>query len=122
MIKHLKRLLLVRRKLQKNQVFMGRRGHWTKYHDGWHAPRGRHNKIRQNIRGKGKRVSIGYSAPKLVRGLHSSGMQDKLIHNIAELQKIDPKIQAARISGTVGAKKRVTLTAKASELGIKVLN
>lgn len=123
MIKQIiKRLLRVRRNLQKKQVFMGRRGHWTKYHDGWHAPRGRHNKIRQNIRGKGKRVSIGYSAPKLVRGLHPSGLKDTLVHNMAELQKIDPTTQAARISGTVGEKKRTSLVTKANELKIQLLN
>ncbi len=118
----IKRLLKVRQTLQKKQVFMGRRGHWKKYHDGWHAPRGRHNKIRQNIRGKGKRVSIGYSSPKLVRGLHPTGLKDVLVHNAAELQKMDPKTQGARIAGTVGEKKRATLVTKANELKIQLLN
>jgi large subunit ribosomal protein L32e len=41
---------------------------------------------------------------------------------MAELSKLDPKSDAARIGHTVGNKKRIEIISKAAELGIKVLN
>jgi large subunit ribosomal protein L32e len=67
-------------------------------------------------------VKVGYRGPRAARGLHPSGYIDNLIHNTAELVKLDPKKDAARIGHTVGKKKRIEIINKAVELGIKVLN
>lgn len=67
-------------------------------------------------------VKVGYRGPRAARGLHPSGYSDNLIHNTAELVKLDPKKDAARIGHTVGKKKRIEIINKAVELGIKVLN
>src|SRR5215208_1254550 len=81
----------------------------------------------------GKRVGGTIGLPKTggslrarttrsARGLHPSGYRDNVIHNMAELSKLDPKSDAARIGHTVGNKKRIEIISKAAELGIKVLN
>ncbi|MFH0715175.1 MAG: eL32 family ribosomal protein [Candidatus Diapherotrites archaeon] len=65
--------------------------------------------------------SPGYGTPRAVKHLHPSGFQSVIVHNVWEVQQLKEG-QAARIAGTVGAKKREAITVKAEELGIKVLN
>ena len=67
-------------------------------------------------------VSIGYGAPAEARNLHPSGFKEVMVYNPTDLEKIDPKVQAARIGHSVGTRKRVAIEAKAEELGIRVLN
>jgi large subunit ribosomal protein L32e len=58
----------------------------------------------------------------VVRGLHPSGFQEVIVHNANDLSQIDPKVQAARIGGTVGAKKRELIEREAEKLKIRILN
>jgi len=67
-------------------------------------------------------VSIGFRGPKAVRDFHPSGFQEVMVYNASQVEKVDPKVQAIRIGGTVGGKKRMAITEKADELGIRVLN
>ena len=57
-----------------------------------------------------------------MRGLHPSGFREKLVHNVKDLEGVDPTKEAIRIAHTVGKKKRMEIIAKADELGIRVLN
>jgi hypothetical protein len=45
-----------------------------------------------------------------------------IVHRASDLDKLDPKANAARIGHTVGEKKRVTILDRARELEIKVVN
>ncbi len=90
--------------------------------DGWRRPRGNNNKMRIKQKGAPKVVSIGYRTPKDERGLHPSGYEDILVHNVEELRELDSETQAARIASKVGGKKRSTIIDESDELGIKVLN
>ena len=45
-----------------------------------------------------------------------------MVYNVDGLTNVDPNVQAVRIGGTVGTKKRLDIQAKADELGIRVLN
>jgi len=67
-------------------------------------------------------VSIGFRGPKMVRDYHPSGFQEVMVFNSGQVDNVDPKVQAIRIGGTVGGKKRITIIEKADELGIRVLN
>lgn len=78
--------------------------------------------MRKQVSGVPPLVKVGYRGPKKARGLHPSGYKDKLIHNIRDLEKLDPKIDAARIGHSVGRRKRIDIVNKANALGIKVLN
>lgn len=90
--------------------------------ENWRKPKGIDNKMRIQVSGVPPLVKVGYRGPKKARGLHPSGYNDRLIHNIRDLEKLDPKVDAARIGHTVGRRKRIDIVSKATTLGIKVLN
>lgn len=90
--------------------------------ENWRKPKGIDNKMRKQVSGVPPLVKVGYRGPKKARGLHPSGYNDRLIHNIRDLEKLDPKVDAARIGHTVGRRKRIDIVSKATTLGIKVLN
>ena len=78
--------------------------------------------MRRYEAGKPAMPSIGYRTPRATRGLHPSGYKDVLVNNMKELEAIDAETEAARISATIGKRKKELMLEKASELGIKVLN
>ncbi len=78
--------------------------------------------MRKQIRGWPKIVKIGYRGPKLTRGLHPSGYRDVLIHNKAEILLLDPRRDAIRLSAKLGRRYRITISNKAEEMGIRILN
>lgn len=118
-----KRLLGVR-KLQKSKKpqFKQTDSHKKKkLEDYWRRPDGIHNKTRYALHGKTPLVEAGYGSPALVRGLHPSGFEEVVVNNTTEVESLG-KGQAARIAHTVGARKRILIEKRASELGLKILN
>lgn len=89
---------------------------------GWRRPRGMHSKMRRNYSYRTKVVSVGYGGPKQARFLHPSGFQEIVVHNVKDLEGIDPKVQAARVAHTVGMRKRTQIEDRADELEIRILN
>ena len=65
---------------------------------------------------------VGYGKVAAARDLHPSGFEEVLVHRPEDLDGIDPSVQAARVGGTVGGRKRVLIHERADELGIRVLN
>ena len=88
----------------------------------WRRPRGKTSKMRRYEAGKPDMPAIGYRTPRAIRDLHPSGYNDVLVHNLQELEDLDPATDAARISASIGKRKKALMLEKASELGIKVLN
>jgi large subunit ribosomal protein L32e len=117
-------LLAARKKIAQRRPKFIRQESWRYYRlaENWRKPKGKDNKMRKQKSGMPAIVKVGYRGPRAARGLHPSGYRDKVIHNTAELAKLDPKKDAARIGHTVGKKKRIEISNKAIELGIKVLN
>lgn len=102
-----------------------KRQEWYRYKmlgDKWRRPRGIHSKMRRGFKRRPPMVEIGYRGPVSVRGLHPSGFEEVLVHNVDGLKGVDPKTQAVRIGGTVGVRKRIAIEDRAAELGIRVLN
>ncbi len=102
------------------------RQEWFRYKkldgDTWRRSKGIHSKARKNLKYRPQKVSIGYRGRRDVRGLHPSGFQEVLVHNLKEIDGIDPEKQAIRIAHGVGMKKRIDIEQKAEELEIRVLN
>lgn len=65
---------------------------------------------------------VGYMTPAAVRGLHPSGYTDNVIISVAELEKLDPKVDGVRIARCLGGRKRLALVEACREKGYKILN
>lgn len=87
--------------------------------DKWRKPRGEDMLLRKD---DGMYVQAGYRTPKAIRGLHPSGYEEVMIYSKKDLDLIKPRAQAARFAGTIGRKKRITLTQYANTKKIHVLN
>jgi large subunit ribosomal protein L32e len=117
-------LLAARKKVAERRPEFIRQESWRydRLAENWRKPKGKDNKMRKQKAGWPDIVKVGYRGPRVARGLHPSGYTDNVVHNIAELARLDPKKDAARLGHTVGKRKRIEMIAKATELGIKVLN
>ena len=93
-----------------------RRQNWFRYKrlgEKWRRPRGIHSKMRRHFKYRIPVVQVGFRGPASVRGLHPSGFEEILVYNPGNLEDIDPKVQAIRISSNVGDKKREMIVEKA---------
>jgi large subunit ribosomal protein L32e len=117
-------LLAERKKVSSKRPQFIRQESWRydRLAENWRKPKGKDNKMRKQKAGVPPIVKIGYRGPRAARGLHPSGYTDNLVHNVSELAGLDPKRDAARLGHTVGKRKRLQIIAKATALGIKVLN
>ncbi|HER45377.1 MAG TPA: 50S ribosomal protein L32e [Thermoplasmatales archaeon] len=119
-----KEQLVIRRQIKKRTpYFLRDEGfRYKRIPKNWRRPSGITSKLRINLKYRPSKVRVGFRSPKLVRGLHSSGFEEVMIHTVKELETVDPKKQAVRIGGTVGTKKRLEIAKRADELDIRVLN
>ncbi|HIH14235.1 MAG TPA: 50S ribosomal protein L32e [Nanoarchaeota archaeon] len=119
----IKKLLEIKKALKKKRPHFIRQDTWkfTRLANNpkWRQPRGKHSKMRERRVGKHKRVEIGYRNPAEVRGLSLAGFALKLVHNLAELQKLNPKTDIAILSSAIGLKAKIELAKKVQEMGIK---
>ncbi len=116
---------LVRAK--KRHMFRGRFGKrsirkvskekWQK----WRKPRGIDIVFKKE---DGLIPGTGYRTPKKIRFIHPSGYEERLVRNMNELIAMEKEKgkAAAKISRTIGKKKKEMILKKADELKIVVLN
>ena len=120
-----KRLLRIREDMKNRKPKFTRMNYWLLDRideDTWRNPRGLDNKIRLERKGFPSKVKIGYRKPRKIRGLHPSGFREIIVHNVTDLELVDPTKEAIRIASTVGMRKREQILNRARELGIRVLN
>ncbi len=114
----------LRRKMKRKKPYFLRQN-WFRFPSlgmKWRAPIGKRNKLRKHIKGKGFLPKAGYGSPISVKGLHPSGLAEIRVFNENDLQKLDPKMNCARIASAVGRKKKAEIIRKAAEMKIRVLN
>ena len=118
------KMLSLRKLLAKNRPKFLRQESWRykRLASSWRKPRGTDSKMRLEKRGWPKIVKTGYRGPKVVRGLHPSGLNDILVHNEQELNALNPASDAARLSASIGARKREMLIKIAKSKGLRILN
>lgn len=119
-----KELLELRKQIKnKNPDFIRQDAHKKKrLGSKWRRPKGLHSKIRLNLRGRARKVSIGYRTPKKVRNLHKSGMKQNIIKSENDLDSLDSKKDGIIISSSFGNRKRITILKKAKEAGFNIIN
>ena len=87
----------------------------------WRKPKGIHSKMRDKRKGKKAQPSVGYSAPKLVRGLTKEGLLPIHIQNLNDLNKVTQK-HIIILDRTLGLRKRLELLKKIQEKKFRTLN
>ena len=117
-------LLRKRLKMKKRKpAFNRQEGYrFDRLKDTWRKPRGRHSKLREHRKARGRLPDPGYGSPKAVRGLTKDGYRRVTVSNKADLQKLDKGKDAAVIASAVGSKKRMEIILEAEKTGVKVLN
>ncbi len=119
-----KDLVAFREKVKAKKPDFVRQESWryVRVKESWRKPKGMDSKMRLQKKGWPPIVKVGYRGPSKARGLHPSGFREVLVHNVEELEKLNPATQAARIASTVGLRKKLEIMERARELGIYVLN
>lgn len=120
----IKELLELRKKIKNKKPDFARQDSHKqkKLGNKWRRPKGLHSKIRLNLKGRGKNVSIGYRGPKKVRHMHKSGLLQCIINSSKDLEGLNPKESCIIISSSVGNRKRIAILKRAKELGFNVVN
>ena len=96
---------------------------YVRLHTGWRKPKGiDHHQRKQKSRGRPGLVKVGYGGPKDAKGLHPSGFTDNLVHNLNDLEGLDPKKDGIRLGHGVGTRKRKDVVMTAIERKFKVFN
>jgi large subunit ribosomal protein L32e len=122
-IVELRLLKIAQRKKRHLPEFRRENAHrWIRLSDSWRNVRGNDSYTRQKRKGRIAMVSVGYRTPKLTRDIHPSMHLDVPVHNVHQLEGLDPKIHAVRIGGTVGMRKRQEIIKKAEAKHLRVLN
>lgn len=119
-----KRLMELRKKISKKRPSFRRVESWRykRVKDSWRKARGIDSKTREKRKSGVKSPTIGYRGPKKVRGLHPSGYIEVLIFTFDDLKNLNKNKHALKISGKLGAKKRIVLTEYCQRRGFKILN
>lgn len=116
--------LKLRKRVKRKKPKFVRPESWryVRIKENWRNPKGLDHKVRLMYKGWPPGVSSGYGGPRVARGLHPSGFEEILVHNVEQLSGITPKTQAVRIAHTVGKRKRARILAEARKKKIVVLN
>ncbi|NHJ22982.1 MAG: 50S ribosomal protein L32e [Candidatus Lokiarchaeota archaeon] len=119
-----KRLMDIRKKLSKKRPSFRRVESWRykRVKDPWRKARGIDSQTRMKEKSGVKSPSVGYRSPKKVRGVHPSGYEEVRVFNINDIKGLNNKKHALKLSGRIGAKKRIALIDYAQNRGFKILN
>lgn len=92
----------------------------TRLGSGWRRPKGLQNKMRLGKKGYRVNVRTGYKTPAVLQDT-KMGLEIVRVYNLAELEALDPKKQAAEIA-KVGRKNKTELIEAAKKKNITLVN
>ena len=88
----------------------------------WRRPRGGTSRIRLEISGWPRKPSVGFRTKGSIRGLHPSGLEERLVKQERDFDGVDPKRHIIRLAHQLGEKKRLVFLEKARQLNVKIAN
>lgn len=113
---------LKKEKLKKNPHFLPRKsGLIKRISTSWRRPIGIHNKIRKCKRGKGALVRIGYSTPKLLKGMTRDMKMPVSVSTAKDLDNLT-KDNVIVFSSSLGNKKKLVIAKLAKEKNIALFS
>lgn len=107
---------------KKKPKFLRQGTYLKKVKKKWRRPRGSHSKLKVKEKSKGSLPNVGYGSPRELRGLHPSGLREVMVYNLNDLEKIEKKKEAGRLSSGIGRKKKEIIVKRAKELKIRIFN
>ena len=78
--------------------------------------------MRLEASGWPRKPSVGFKRDGSVRGLHPSGLVERLVKQERDFDGIDPKKHIVRLGHQLGEKKRLVFLEKARQLKVKIAN
>lgn len=105
--------------LRRDSVKLSKLGKGRKKKQVWRRPTGRHNKMREHIRGHPVSVSVGYKTDSISRGM----IEEKnpvYVENVKQLEKL--RENEVPVLRNIGMKKKIEIAKRAKELDIKIHN
>lgn len=88
----------------------------------WRRPKGLQSKMRIGFRSRKASVEVGYGSPVAVKGLHRSGLEICLVHNVAQLEALNAETQGALVASGVSQRSKVKMVQAATQKNITLLN
>ena len=124
MVQQDKRLMEVRKSIKKKRPSFRRVESWryTRVKDPWRKARGIDSRTRIKSKSGVKSPGKGYRGPKKVRGIHPSGYEEVRVETIKDVENLNNRKHALKISSNLGARKRMTLIDYSKRKGFKILN
>jgi len=97
---------------------------YVRLKESWRKPKGIDSKMRLERKGWPARVKVGYRTPRIIRGLHPSGLKPVLVQNLKQLEELASEKDKiiVIISSKVGRRVKRMITERANQLGIRVSN
>jgi large subunit ribosomal protein L32e len=126
--KDIRRLARVRKYKQRKNPSFRTTNSWRykRVDERWRRPKGIDNKMAESKRGWPAVVKIGYSTPRLLRGMHIDGKEnvreEYLVHNLSDLELVLPHKHVVRIASTVGRRKKEEILQQARSWGLTIIN
>ena len=119
-----KKILEIKQKMNKKRPSIRRVESWRykRVKDSWRKARGIDSQTRKKTKSGVRSPSVGYRTPKEIRGIHPSGFEEVRVTSIDDLKGLNNKKHGIKISGRLGARKRIALIDYAQNRGFKVLN
>jgi large subunit ribosomal protein L32e len=88
----------------------------------WRRPRGGTSRIRLEASGWPRKPNAGFRTSGSIRGLHPSGLIERLVKQERDFEGIDPKKHIVRLGHQIGEKKRLVFLERARQLKVKIAN
>ncbi len=88
----------------------------------WRRPRGGTSRIRLEASGWPRKPNVGFKTSGSIRGLHPSGLVERLVKQDRDFEGIDPKKHIIRLGHQIGEKKRLVFLERARQLKVKIAN